>query len=73
MRKKVAPPDIAQQVKHSQEAVDRYIKDYERVKFLARRGQSIAEISHLTGRGKKVIKQYIDILQRHHPEFTQSE
>lgn len=54
--KKVAPPDIARQVNHSQEAVDRYIKDYERVKFLVRRGLDIIEISHLTGRGKQVVK-----------------
>lgn len=53
---KVAPPDIARQVNHSQEAVDRYIKDYERIKFLVRRGVNIIEISHLTGRGKQVIK-----------------
>lgn len=66
---KVAPPDIARRVNHSQEAVDRYIKDYERVKFLARRGLDIAEISHLTGRGKKVVKQYLDVFKRYHPEL----
>lgn len=67
--KKVAPPDIARQVNHSQEAVDRYIKDYNRVKFLVRRGMDITEISHLTGRGKKVIRQYLDIIERHHPKL----
>lgn len=71
--KKVAPPDIARQVKHSQEAVDRYIKDYERVKFLVRRGLSITEISLLTGRGKQVIKQYEEILKRYHPELSITE
>lgn len=70
--KKIAPPDIARQVNHSQEAVDRYIKDYERVKFLVRRGMSAAEISHLTGRGKQVIKQYLEILKRHHPELFET-
>ncbi|MBE3586335.1 MAG: DUF1670 domain-containing protein [Thermoanaerobacter sp.] len=35
-KKKVAPPEIARQVNHSREAVDRYIKDYERVRFLVR-------------------------------------
>lgn len=71
--KKVAPPDIARQVNHSQEAVDRYIKDYERVKFLVRRGLDITEISHLTGRGKQVIKQYLEILKRHHPELFKAD
>ncbi len=67
--KKVAPPDIARQVNHSQEAVDRYIKDYNRVKFLVRRGMDITEISHLTGRGVKVVRQYLEISERHHPKL----
>jgi len=70
--KKIAPPDIARQVNHSQEAVDRYIKDYDRVKFLVRRGMDIIEISHLTGRGKQVVKQYLEILKRHHPELFET-
>lgn len=70
--KKIAPPDIARQVNHSQEAVDRYIKDYDRVKFLVRRGMGIAEISHLTGRGKKVVKQYLKIIRQHHPELFET-
>jgi len=70
--KKVAPPDIARQVNHSQEAVDRYIKDYERIKFLVRRGLNINEISHLTGRGKQVVKQYLEIIRRHHPELFEA-
>lgn len=70
--KKVAPPDIARQVNHSQEAVDRYIKDYERIKFLVRRGMGIVEISHLTGRGKQVVKQHLEIMRRHYPELFEA-
>ncbi|QQK77820.1 DUF1670 domain-containing protein [Salicibibacter cibarius] len=33
----VPPPDIAKRTHHSLEAVDRYIKDYDKVKFLVRR------------------------------------
>lgn len=65
--KQVAPPDIAQRTHHSLEAVDRYIKDYEKVKFLVRRGIGTDDIEHLTGRGKKIIDQYIEIIKRHHP------
>ncbi|WP_349774213.1 DUF1670 domain-containing protein [Halalkalibacter oceani] len=65
----VAPPDIAKRTHHSLEAVDRYIKDYEKVKFLVRRKIDQGDISHLTGRGKKVIDQYLDILKRHHPSL----
>ena len=64
--KQVAPPDIAKRTHHSLEAVDRYIKDYEKVKFLVRRGINKEDIEHLTGRGKKVVDQYIEILKRHH-------
>jgi hypothetical protein len=71
--KKIAPPDIARQVNHSQEAVDRYIKDYERIKFLARRGLDVTEISHLVGRGKRVIKQHLEILQDYHPELFKTD
>lgn len=63
----MAPPDIAKRTHHSLEAVDRYIKDYEKVKFLVRRKIGAGDIVHLTGRGKKVIDQYIEILKRHHP------
>ncbi|MFZ5641536.1 MAG: DUF1670 domain-containing protein [Bacillota bacterium] len=70
--KKMAPPDIARQVNHSQEAVDRYIKDYERIKFLVRRGLDITEISHLTGRGKQVVKQHLEVIKRYHPELFES-
>ena len=70
--KKVAPPDIALQVNHSQEAVDRYIKDYERIRFLVRRGMDITEISHLTGRGKQVVKQHLEIIKHHHPELFET-
>lgn len=67
--KQIAPPDIAKRTHHSLEAVDRYIKDYEKVKFLVRRGVDVDDIVHLTGRGKKVIDQYIDIINRHHPNL----
>lgn len=69
---KVAPPDIARQTNHSLEAVDRYIKDYERIKFLLRRGISTTQIKHMTGRGKSVIKQYMKIIKKYHPECLEN-
>ena len=64
-----SPADIAKRTYHSQEAVDRYIKDYEKVKFLIRRNIDQKDIAHLTGRGKKVIDQYIEVLKRFHPDL----
>jgi len=70
---KMEPPEIAARVKHSQEAVDRYIKDYERIKFLARRGIDEDEMALMTGRGKTVIRQYMRLLKKHHPEIVKRE
>lgn len=66
----VAPPDIARRTNHSLEAVDRYIKDYERVKLLARRGLNPNEISQITGRGKKIVTHYVKILKEFHPDLV---
>lgn len=68
--KKIAPPDIAGQTRHSLDAVDRYISDYERVKILLRKGTSVKEISQLIGRGLSTVKQYERIALHYHPELT---
>ena len=67
--KGVQPPDIARKTEHDLESVDRYIKDYERIKFLVRRGINKPQIQHLTGRGRSVITQYIDIIEKYHPDI----
>ena len=67
------PPDIARKTNHSQQAVDRYIKDYERVKFLVRRGIKPKQIQHMTGKGKSVVEQYIKIIESHHPDYGEEE
>lgn len=68
----VAPPDIARRTYHSLEAVDRYIKDYERVKFLRRKGLKKEEISRSINRGKGLVEKYLQILKRYHPEIGES-
>ena len=67
--KGVEPPDIARKTEHDRESVDRYIKDYERIKFLVRRGINKTQIQHLTGRGGSVISQYIELIKKYHPEI----
>ncbi|SDM51047.1 DUF1670 domain-containing protein, partial [Halarsenatibacter silvermanii] len=64
---------IARKTNHSQQAVDRYIKDYERVKFLVRRGIEPARIQHMTGRSQTVIEQYIEIIEHYHLEHVKDE
>lgn len=56
--KKIAPPDIARQTRHSLNVVDRYISDYEKVKMLMQKGINTEEISQLIGRGLSTAKEY---------------
>jgi len=64
----VAPPDIARQTDHSLVAVDRYIKDYERVKVLLTKGLTVNEISQAIGRGLRTVLQYSEIVAEFHPD-----
>ena len=68
--KGIAPPDIARITGHSLEAVDRYIKDYERVKVLLSKGLSVTEISHVIGRGLRTVLQYHEIALEFHPDLA---
>ena len=56
-------PEIALKTKHSNEAVDRYIKDYHRVQILWQNNiTDLDQISQLTRLSKRVIQQYVDLL-----------
>ena len=56
-------PEIALKTNHSNESVDRYIKDYHRVQLLWAHGiTDLDQISQLSRLSKKVIQQYIDLL-----------
>lgn len=68
--KGMAPPDIARTTSHSLAAVDRYIKDYERVKILMRKGLTTTEISQAIGRGQWTVEQHQEIALEFHPDLT---
>lgn len=56
-------PEIALKTKHSSEAVDRYIRDYLRVKLLwENQITDLNQICQLTRLSKRVIQQYVDLL-----------
>ena len=61
-------PSIAAKTKHSKEAVDRYIRDYESVKVVRAATADIDNISQITGLSKRVISQYLDLIPQHHLE-----
>ena len=58
------PAQVARECNHSQAAVDRYLKDYHRVKTLYDLDQDIDFIHRATEIAKHVIKQYIDLIEK---------
>lgn len=64
------PPDIAREASHSLKCVERYLTDYERVKLLLKRGMSVEDIVSTTGRGRKVVLEYIEIIREYHPDLV---
>lgn len=65
-----APPDIARSTEHSLQAVDRYIKDYERVKVLLGKGLTVREISRAIDRGESTVLQYYEVACTFHPDLA---
>ena len=59
----VSPADIVLRTSHSIDAVDRYIKHYEQVKKLLKRGLDEKAIRSITGRSLNVVRQYINLYQ----------
>ena len=58
-------PTIAAKTKHSKEAVDRYIRDYESVKVVRAATADIDKISQIARLSKRVISQYLDLIPQH--------
>lgn len=63
----VSPADIVLKTGHSQEAVDRYIKHYEQIKKLLKKGLDIKAIISITGRSLKVVRQYVKLYNNFNP------
>ncbi len=55
-------PAICQRTKHSKEAVERYIRDFEAVQMLYPKFNDLNTISLITRLSKSVVNQYIDLL-----------
>jgi len=63
----VSPADIVLKTSHSQDAVDRYIKQYDQIKKMIRRGMAERAIVEITGRSMKVVREYIKLYYDFHP------
>jgi hypothetical protein len=57
-------PDIAARTYHSKEAVDRYIRGFERVRLLAAKFEK-EELPLLTGMSEGLVAQYLALLEEH--------
>ncbi|MCK4819537.1 DUF1670 domain-containing protein [bacterium] len=69
----IDPTEIAQRTNHGLDAVDRYIKAYERVKGLYKKHLDNAEIKKVTGLSLKVVDAYLSIAKHFHPLQKNSE
>ena len=58
------PAVVARETNHSQLAVDKYIKDYHRVKTLVDDKKDVEFIHHTTNISRHVIKQYLQIINK---------
>jgi transposase len=57
----ISPADIVLKTSHSQNAVDRYIKQYDQIRILIRKGLDEKAIKEITGRSMKTVKEYIKL------------
>lgn len=56
------PADVARECRHTQRAVDCYLKDYHRVKTAYEHKQDLDYIHMVTGIAKHVVKEYVEIM-----------
>ncbi|MBP8717980.1 MAG: DUF1670 domain-containing protein [Candidatus Atribacteria bacterium] len=55
--------DIARAMSHTPTSVDRYIRDFERVKLLFAKGMSPSEIAYITSLSESLVMEYIKIVK----------
>jgi len=67
----ISPADIVLKTSHSQDAVDRYIKQYCQIKKLIAKGLSEIEIKDIVRKSMKVVREYIKLYYDLHPEIKQ--
>jgi hypothetical protein len=62
------PDKIAKETNHSQQAVDRYIRDYERIKLCLKQTMDEKMIARTTGLSKKLIQKHKELYQKYEGE-----
>jgi hypothetical protein len=56
---------VAQETKHTQQAVDRYLKDFHRVRICYRQNPDMQFICQVTGMSRHLVNQYLEILGKY--------
>lgn len=62
--------EIARRSQHAQTSVGRYIRDYERVKLLLKRGIPVEQMAQLIEMQPSVVNSYVKLARQYHPELT---
>jgi hypothetical protein len=60
------PADVARECNHSQRAVDKYLKDFHRVKISYAQNPNIDYVHTVTGIAKHVVRQYLELANQQH-------
>jgi len=62
VKEKKDPTVVARETRHSQRAVDSYLRDYHRVKTCYEHRPDIEFVAHVTGCSTRLVRQYVDII-----------
>jgi hypothetical protein len=63
-----SPVRIAQETKHSQASVDRYIADYQRVRLLVQK-IPVEKLPALTSLSESVVEEYVELIKQYEPDL----
>jgi hypothetical protein len=66
------PRRTADETKHSQRAVDRYLKDFHRVRICYEHNPDIAFVTRTTGLSKHLVHQYVSIIKENEKPTTKT-
>lgn len=55
--------DIARATSHAPSSVDRYIRDFQRIKILWERGMILSEIAYITSLSENLVSEYVKIVK----------
>ncbi len=65
----ISPADIVLKTRHSQSAVDTYIKTYDQVLKLVRKNHDAISITQILGRRMNTVRQYLRLVKDFHPQL----